>query len=203
MHQTPIITILHNPNTTQLIEPTLTLLSTKINLIKISLTNPNAYTTIKQITAHKPTDTLIKTNTILTITNITNITTTKTKFIITPTLTKSIKKSIHHKLPMATNTFTPTKILATHQLKTATIKIFPTSTIKPTYIHTLRDPFPQIPLLTIKNIKITKTITYLKTNTININIKNPLLTNTTTSNNLNTLTTRTHTYLDTTHKITP
>ena len=70
------------------------------------------------------------------------------QYIITPIVDMpTIELCNRYSIPVAPGALTPTEIVRAHQAGADFIKVFPTSTLGPTYLKDLRGPLPHIKLI--------------------------------------------------------
>jgi 2-dehydro-3-deoxyphosphogluconate aldolase/(4S)-4-hydroxy-2-oxoglutarate aldolase len=75
------------------------------------------------------------------------------RFIVTPGLIDSVQRAARHLgLPIVTGAFTPTEILAALEAGAAAVKLFPASVGGVAYLHALRAPLPDVPLVPVGGI---------------------------------------------------
>ncbi|WP_395727445.1 bifunctional 4-hydroxy-2-oxoglutarate aldolase/2-dehydro-3-deoxy-phosphogluconate aldolase [Nakamurella sp.] len=70
------------------------------------------------------------------------------EFIVTPTMSPEVVRiAVDAGIPVYPGALTPTEVLAGWQAGATAVKLFPASTVGPSYLGHLHGPFPQIPLL--------------------------------------------------------
>ena len=71
-----------------------------------------------------------------------------TDFIVTPTAdTDVVRVAVDHGIPVYPGALSPTEVLAVWKAGATAVKLFPASTVGPSYITHLHGPFPEIPVL--------------------------------------------------------
>jgi 2-dehydro-3-deoxyphosphogluconate aldolase / (4S)-4-hydroxy-2-oxoglutarate aldolase len=70
------------------------------------------------------------------------------EFIVTPALLPDVVEfCVKHSVPVFPGAMTPTEILAAHRAGATAVKVFPSNSLGPQYIRSLKGPFPNIRLM--------------------------------------------------------
>ena len=70
------------------------------------------------------------------------------EFVVTPTTeTDVVRVAVDRGVPVYPGALSPTEVLAAWKAGATAVKLFPASTVGPSYIGHLHGPFPQIPIL--------------------------------------------------------
>lgn len=85
------------------------------------------------------------------------------QFIVTPSLNEQVIEVAHrYDVPIIPGAFTPTEILRAWECGAEVVKIFPASSLGPSYIRELKGPFPQIKLCPTGGVNLENVAEFLK-----------------------------------------
>lgn len=173
----------------------ITLLAAGVRCIEVPLTTPNAINVITHLREHADPDTLIGAGTVLTEADVTAIVRAGAQFVVTPALAPSIQAAVTAGLPVLAGAFSPSEVLAAHNVGAAAVKIFPASTVGPSYFKALHDPFPQIPLIAVGGVGVNEAKAYLAAGAAGVGVGGPLIGDALLGGNLDALETRAKQFL--------
>lgn len=75
------------------------------------------------------------------------------QFVLTPHLAEeTLAVCQQHQVPVVMGAMTPTEIYQAYSLGAAMVKVFPASTLGPSFFRELRGPFPEIPLMAVGGV---------------------------------------------------
>ncbi len=85
------------------------------------------------------------------------------QFIVTPSLNERVIEVTHrYDVPIIPGALTPTEILRAWECGAEVVKIFPASSLGPSYIRELKGPFPQIKLCPTGGVNLENVAEFLK-----------------------------------------
>lgn len=119
-----------------------------LNQVEITMNTPNAATIIKNAVS-KYRDTLyIGAGTVCTLNDLNTALNAGAKFIVTPIVNEEvITACVKHKVPIYPGAYTPTEIYKAWSLGAEMVKVFPASSLGPSYIRDVKATLNTIKLL--------------------------------------------------------
>jgi 2-dehydro-3-deoxyphosphogluconate aldolase/(4S)-4-hydroxy-2-oxoglutarate aldolase len=119
-----------------------------IRILEITMNSPGALSVIKRISGELGDEMVIGAGTVLDPETTKSALDHGAKFILSPVVdVETIKLTKKYGAVSIPGAFTPTEILNAFEAGGDIIKVFPASSIKPSYIKEIHGPLPQIPLL--------------------------------------------------------
>ena len=125
-----------------------------LNIAEITLTVPNAITIIKELTMRYGTDLLVGAGTVLNTRGCEEALAAGAEFIVSPTLNAEVVKlARHHDKLCMPGALTPFEVLAAWDAGPDFVKVFPVNSVGgPSYIRSLKGPFPHIEFVVTGNV---------------------------------------------------
>ncbi len=111
-----------------------------IKIIEITFTVPEADKVISKV-AEKLQDAIVGAGTVLSVKDCEKAIKAGARFIVSPHLSEEIAKISN--VPYIPGIMTPTEYVKAKELGCEVVKIFPGSVLKPTFIKSMRGPFPE------------------------------------------------------------
>jgi 2-dehydro-3-deoxyphosphogluconate aldolase / (4S)-4-hydroxy-2-oxoglutarate aldolase len=134
-----------------------------IRLIEITLNSPNALVSIEKVRKELGDDVLVGAGTVLDPESARNALLAGAQFILSPSLNiETIKMTKRYGAISIPGAFTPTEILTAYEEGGDIIKVFPASSLGPSYVKDIHGPMPQIPLLPTGGIDLDNITKYIE-----------------------------------------
>jgi 2-dehydro-3-deoxyphosphogluconate aldolase/(4S)-4-hydroxy-2-oxoglutarate aldolase len=134
-----------------------------IRLIEVAMNSPKALNVIEQLSCELGDEMIVGAGTVLDPQTARNALIAGAKFILSPTVDKeTIKMTKRYGAVSIPGAFTPTEILNAFVNGGDIIKVFPASSVGPSYIKDIKGPLNQIPLLPTGGINLDNIDSYIK-----------------------------------------
>jgi 2-dehydro-3-deoxyphosphogluconate aldolase/(4S)-4-hydroxy-2-oxoglutarate aldolase len=118
-----------------------------VDAIEITMTVPRASELIAQLSEAFP-DALIGAGTVTDARTARDVITAGAKFVVGPVFRPAmVEACLERDVPVMPGCFSPTEILAAWELGADIVKVFPATSLAPSFIKDLRGPFPAIKLM--------------------------------------------------------
>ncbi|HEX8028422.1 MAG TPA: bifunctional 4-hydroxy-2-oxoglutarate aldolase/2-dehydro-3-deoxy-phosphogluconate aldolase [Vicinamibacterales bacterium] len=123
------------------------LLEGGVSAIEITMTVPRAVEVIAELSSSMP-DALIGAGTVTSAAMARAVMSAGARFVVSPIFKPEIIAACHgQEVPAFPGCFSPTEIAAAFELDADIIKVFPATSLGPSYIKDLRGPFPALKLM--------------------------------------------------------
>ena len=134
-----------------------------LTTIEITMNTPNAEALIRYALDHEGDGLNIGAGTVCTMADLEQALTAGAQFIVTPILDESvIRACVKRDVPIMPGAFTPSEIYKAWSLGASLVKVFPATSLGPTYISDLKAPLGQIKLLPTGGITLDNMTDFLK-----------------------------------------
>ncbi|MCX7729857.1 MAG: bifunctional 4-hydroxy-2-oxoglutarate aldolase/2-dehydro-3-deoxy-phosphogluconate aldolase [Candidatus Caldatribacterium sp.] len=141
-----IIAIIRAQSSQALMEVVAALKAGGISCIEVTMTTPGALEILEEVRS-KMDDVLFGAGTILDPETARLCIMRGAQFLVTPSLNTQVIEMAHrYDIPIIPGALTPTEILRAWESGAEVVKVFPASSLGPSYIRELKGPFPQIKL---------------------------------------------------------
>ncbi|MEN3203394.1 MAG: bifunctional 4-hydroxy-2-oxoglutarate aldolase/2-dehydro-3-deoxy-phosphogluconate aldolase [Atribacterota bacterium] len=141
-----IIAIIRAQSSQALMEVVTALKAGGISCIEVTMTTPGALQILEAVRKNMD-DVLFGAGTVLDPETARLCILSGAQFIVTPSLNERVIEMAHrYDVPIIPGALTPTEILRAWENGAAIVKVFPASSLGPSYIRELKGPFPQIKL---------------------------------------------------------
>lgn len=118
-----------------------------VDAIEITMTVPRAVELIAELSGSLP-DALIGAGTVTDATTARAVIDAGAKFVVSPVFRPAVIQACHDRgVPACPGCFTPTEILTAWEMGADVVKVFPATSLGPSFIKDLRGPFPSIKLM--------------------------------------------------------
>lgn len=98
------------------------------------------------------------------------------RFLVTPHVDAEIAAASQHlSVPLIAGALTPTEILQAWRAGAALVKVFPAATVGAEYLHHLRGPLPQVPLVPTGGITADNTAEFIAAGAVAVGVGGSLL----------------------------
>ncbi len=173
-----------------------TLLTAGLKLIEVPLTTPDACDVISRLRQAAPEDATVGAGTVLTPTDVEQVQAAGAQFVVTPAITGSVQAAIEGSMPVICGAYTGTEIFNAFSMGVTAVKLFPASAGGPKYLKAIRDPFPNVPMVTVGGVDSYDIPGYLAAGALGVGVGGPLVGDALNSGDLDALTQRAKRFLD-------
>jgi len=158
-----IVGIVRLNDSSNLVELARVLQDAGVNFLEITLTTPNAFNAIENISEMLDDDFYVGAGTVTTLDLAEKAIKSGAKFIVSPNFKKEVIEISHsNSIPAMPGCLTPTEIFEAHEAGADVIKIFPSSLGGSAYLKEMRGPFPEIKFMPTGSIDRDVIVEYLK-----------------------------------------
>lgn len=170
------VAILRASNAEHFPAVTRTLVDSGIHIIEFSLTTRGALTAVQELAGALPAHVRLGAGTVTTVAEAKAAAGRRARFLVTPAVSVPVIEYARTvPLPIVVGAFTPTEILTAWTSGATAIKIFPAALGGPVYLRSLRDPFPEIPLVPTGGVDLSTAHAYIAAGATALGMGSPLL----------------------------
>lgn len=147
-----------------------------IRCIEITMTVPNAIELIRSVSAQVSDDICIGAGTVLNADTAHAVIDAGARFVVSPIMNPSVITACKERdVYCAPGCYTPTEIFAAYALGADVIKVFPATSLGPTYFKDLKGPFPYIQLMPTGGVSIDNAHEWIAAGAVAVGIGSDLL----------------------------
>lgn len=147
-----------------------------VKALEVTMTVPRAIDLIAEIAPTLPDDFYFGAGTVLDADTAHRAAAAGAQFIVSPVLRPEVIKAAHDDgIPVLPGCFTPTEILTAWELGADIIKVFPATSVGPSYFKDVRGPLPQIKLMPTGGVSIDNVGDWLKAGAVAVGVGSALL----------------------------
>ncbi|MCE7080401.1 bifunctional 4-hydroxy-2-oxoglutarate aldolase/2-dehydro-3-deoxy-phosphogluconate aldolase [Streptomyces sp. ST2-7A] len=146
-----------------------------VGLIEISLTTENAERVLSEVVAEVGDRALIGAGTVLCREDADRARGAGAAWLVTPCPGAGLEAAVDTGLPVLGGALTPGECAAVMAAGAAAVKLFPASLGGPPYLKSLRDPFPDLPIVPVGGIDADAAAAYLAAGAVAVGVGGPLL----------------------------
>ena len=119
-----------------------------IRVIELTMTVPDALAVLRTLAASMPSDVVLGAGTVLDVATAREAITAGAKFVVSPVFRPTLIDECHrHDVVMMPGCYTPTEILEATDAGAALVKLFPATSLTPSFIRDVRAPLPRLKLV--------------------------------------------------------
>lgn len=119
-----------------------------VRALEVTMTVPRAVSLIEELAASVPAGVLIGAGTVLDPDTASEVIRAGAQFVVSPVFRRDVIERCHRfDIPAMPGCFTPTEILDAWEAGADLVKVFPATTLGPTYFKDVRGPLPQVRLV--------------------------------------------------------
>ena len=160
---TGIVAIIRASDSAQLIDVVNALRDGGVTCIEVTMTTPNALEVIRQARSACGESAAIGVGTVLDAETAQAAILAGAQFVVAPVLDlPTVETCKRYSVPVMPGAMTPTEIVRAWQAGADFVKVFPTSTLGPTFIKDLRGPLPQIKLVPTGGVTLQTVADFIK-----------------------------------------
>jgi 2-dehydro-3-deoxyphosphogluconate aldolase/(4S)-4-hydroxy-2-oxoglutarate aldolase len=158
-----IIAVVRAPST-DVVEPlTHALVTGGVSAIEITLSTPNAFQAIRELSANMADRALIGVGTVLTPQACSTALEAGAQFVVSPILRPELVRLAHDAdRPIMLGAYTPTEAQLAHEAGADFIKLFPADTLGPAYLKSLLAPMPHLRFVPTGGIELSNAAEFLQ-----------------------------------------
>lgn len=147
-----------------------------IKNIEVTLNSPGAFSVIEQITRQFGDEMAVGAGTVLDPESAKAAIQAGAQFIISPTLNlETIKLTKRYGAISIPAAYTPTEFLTAYENGADIVKLFPASSVGPSFIKDMRGPLPQIPIMPTGGINLENVESFLNNGAVGIGLGSSLV----------------------------
>lgn len=163
IEETGVVAIIRAADSAQLIDVVGALREGGLTCIEVTMTTPNALEVIRQARSACGEAAAIGVGTVLDADTARAAILAGAQFVVAPILDlATIETCKRYAVPVMPGAMTPTEIVHAWQAGADFVKVFPTSTLGPTFIKDLRGPLPQIRLVPTGGVTLDTVADFIK-----------------------------------------
>ena len=162
-HQTPIVGIVRHLSSEDVAYLLPIYQKAGLTTIEVTMNTPGAEAILQRALRQFPTGLNIGAGTVCTEDDLDRALAAGAQFIVTPIVRKKIIRAcVDRNVPIFPGAFTPSEIYKAWSLGASMVKVFPTTTLGPSYIKDVKAPLPQIKLLPTGGITVSNMVDFLR-----------------------------------------
>jgi len=147
-----------------------------VKALEVTMTVPGAIELIAQIAPTLPDDFLFGAGTVVDAETVHRASRAGAQFIVSPVFRPEVVKAAHEDgIPALPGCFTPTEILAAWDLGADIVKVFPATSVGPSYLKDVRGPLPHVKLMPTGGVSIDNVGDWLKAGAVAVGVGSALL----------------------------
>ena len=147
-----------------------------VKALEVTMTVPRAIEMIAELAPTLPDDFLFGAGTVLDADTAHRAARAGAQFIVSPVLRPEVIKAAHDDgIPVMPGCFTPTEILEAWELGADVVKVFPVTSVGPSYLKDIRGPLPQIKLMPTGGVTIDNVGDWLNAGAVAVGVGSALL----------------------------
>ncbi|MBO0994446.1 bifunctional 4-hydroxy-2-oxoglutarate aldolase/2-dehydro-3-deoxy-phosphogluconate aldolase [Bacillus sp. SD088] len=146
-----------------------------VRILEITMNTPGALDAIKTVKQRYP-DILVGAGTVLDSETVRLAILAGASFLLAPTLNEAaIITANRYNVPIIPGVLTPTEVVRASELGAKVVKIFPVSTLGPTYIKDLKGPLAQIEMIPVGGVTTDTAIDFLEAGSFALGVGSPIV----------------------------
>ena len=147
-----------------------------VRVFEVTMTVPRAIELIAQLTRGLPEALLIGAGTVTDADTARRAIDAGARFIVGPVFRRDVIDACHeHHVPAMPGCFTPTEILDAWEAGADIVKVFPSTSLGPTFIKDVRAPLPQLKLMPTGGVSIENAADWLRAGAVAVGIGSALV----------------------------
>jgi 2-dehydro-3-deoxyphosphogluconate aldolase/(4S)-4-hydroxy-2-oxoglutarate aldolase len=147
-----------------------------VRVLEVTMTMPGAVELIRQLAPTLPPDFLLGAGTVLDADTVARVADAGARFVVSPVFRRSVIAACHDRsVPAMPGCFTPTEILEAWDAGADVVKVFPATTLGPTYLTDVRAPLPQVKLMPTGGVTLDNAGDWLRAGAVAVGVGTALL----------------------------
>ena len=147
-----------------------------VRALEITMTVPGAVDLIREIAPTLPRDFVFGAGTVLDAGTVARVVDAGARFIVSPVFRRSVIEACHaHDVAALPGCFTPTEILDAWDAGAHIVKVFPATTLGPSYLKDVRAPLPQVKLMPTGGVTVENAGDWIRAGAVAVGVGTSLL----------------------------
>ena len=147
-----------------------------VRAVEVTMTVPGALEVIRQLASSAPAGSVIGAGTVLDPDTASRAIDAGARFVVSPVFRPAIIEASHRRdVPACPGCYTPTEILNAWDAGADIVKVFPASTLGPSFLNDVRAPLPQVKLMPTGGVTIENAGDWLRAGAIAVGIGSALV----------------------------
>lgn len=170
-----VVGIIRGSDQQAAIDTALTLFDEGLRQVEVTLTTPGALAAIERIRGRAPEGALTGAGTVVSAQDADDASAAGAQFLVTPAVVPSIEAGAVRGLPVLAGAMTPTEAWTAMERGATAVKLFPASSLGPSHLTAVRDPFPRIPFVAVGGVGLEDVQAYLHAGAVAVGVGAPLV----------------------------
>jgi 2-dehydro-3-deoxyphosphogluconate aldolase/(4S)-4-hydroxy-2-oxoglutarate aldolase len=147
-----------------------------VRVFEVTMTVPSAIQLIAQLTRDLPRELMVGAGTVIGADTARRAIDAGARFIVGPVFRREVIDACHERhVPAMPGCFTPTEILDAWEAGADIVKVFPSTSLGPTFIKDVRAPLPQLKLMPTGGVTIDNAADWLRAGAVAVGIGSALV----------------------------
>jgi len=147
-----------------------------VRALEVTMTVPRAVDLIRELAPALPDGFLLGAGTVIDPARANAVIEAGARFVVGPVFRPDVMRACHDRdVPCVPGCFSPTEILAAHELGADIVKVFPATMLGPQFIKDVRAPLPQVKLMPTGGITIDNAGDWIRAGAVAVGIGSALL----------------------------
>jgi 2-dehydro-3-deoxyphosphogluconate aldolase / (4S)-4-hydroxy-2-oxoglutarate aldolase len=129
-----------------------TLFSSGILVLEITLTIKDALKAIEQVVSFAPKNALVGAGTVISNSQLDQCLAAGAQYIVTPTMSEAVGGALSQDVGVLAGAFSPTEIQSALDAGVAAVKLFPATSLGPSFIRAFKEPFPKARIIPVGGV---------------------------------------------------
>jgi 2-dehydro-3-deoxyphosphogluconate aldolase/(4S)-4-hydroxy-2-oxoglutarate aldolase len=147
-----------------------------VRVFEVTMTVPDAITSIARLARELTDDLLIGAGTVVDATTAADAIDAGARFVVGPVFRREVIDACHERdVPAMPGCFTPTEILDAWDAGADIVKLFPSTSLGPTFIKDVRAPLPQLKLMPTGGVSLDNAAEWLRAGAVAVGVGSALV----------------------------
>jgi 2-dehydro-3-deoxyphosphogluconate aldolase/(4S)-4-hydroxy-2-oxoglutarate aldolase len=171
VEQTGVVAIIRLKDPAQVRDVAAALMEGGVRALEITMTVPGAIDLIRQIAPTMPADLRLGAGTVIDGPTAAACIDAGASFVVSPVLRREVLTVCRvHDIPVMPGCFSPTEILEAWDAGAAIVKVFPATSLGPTFIRDIRGPLPQLKLLPTGGVSVENAADWIRAGAVAVGV---------------------------------
>jgi 2-dehydro-3-deoxyphosphogluconate aldolase/(4S)-4-hydroxy-2-oxoglutarate aldolase len=170
-----IVAIIRTVDADSAVNAAKTLFDSGISILEISLTVKDAALAIERVASLAPDGCLVGAGTVVSSSQVDECVQAGAQFIVTPTLSESVKYALSKNIGVLAGAYSPTEIQTAMNLGVAAVKLFPANSLGPSYVRALLEPFPSFRIIPVGGVGVSNIQEFLTAGALAVGVGGSLI----------------------------
>jgi len=142
-----------------------------ISVFEITMTVPNAFSVIEQVTTRFGSDALVGAGTVLDVEDAKSCIASGAQFVVSPALNPEAARLCNrYQIPYMPGSATPREVIEAMECGADIVKVFPGDTLGPSFVKAIRGPLPQASLMPTGGVDISNVADWIKAGCVAVGV---------------------------------